>query len=87
MQQFGQRTLTITKGVTETFVFNFPAHPLGSNYGISYNSRGGVGSSAPQVTRYSNPGLTGMTLLFLGTTGASNGVLEDPVDFTMMTLP
>ena len=86
MRQFGQQTLAIAKGVTGTFTLDFPVHPLGTQYGIAFNSRGGVSSDA-QTARYSNPGATGLTLLFLGTTGASNGVLEDPIDFTMQTLP
>jgi len=86
MRQFGQQTLAIAKGVTGTFTLNFPAHPLGTQYGIAFNSRGGVSSDA-QTARYSNPGVTGMTLLFFGTTGAVAGILEDPVDFTVQTLP
>ena len=86
LQQFGQRTLTVAKGVTGTFVLNFPSHPYGGNYGLSTTSRGGVSSDA-QTTRYSNPGPTGLTLLFFGTTGAAAGILEDPVDFTTQTLP
>ena len=81
---YGLNSITNISKSTGQYTLTFPAHPSAANYGVVITSRGSYASGTPQFVRYSNPTSTTVIIQLFN---YSTIALEDPVDFTVHTIP